>query len=95
MLFRSAGGFSNYKNTPPYRMQYDASLGGYRADIPLKQGWYNYIYLLENKEKALTWEGSFSETENFYEIFIYYRPHTKPADYLVGYSTLRTGRGRR
>lgn len=90
-----AGGFSNYQNTPPYLMQYDASLGGYRADIPLKQGWYNYIYLLDNKEKALTWEGSFSETENFYEIFIYYRPNTKPADYLVGYSTVRTGRGRR
>ena len=89
-----AGEFTNYQNTPPYAMKYDAGLGGYRADIPLKQGWYNYIYLTGNKENALTLEGTFSETENFYEVFVYYRPNTKPADLLVGYTTLRTGRRR-
>ncbi|AHM63468.1 hypothetical protein D770_26125 [Flammeovirgaceae bacterium 311] len=89
-----AGDFSNYLNMPPYTMQYDAALGGYRADVPLKQGWYNYLYLTGNKENALTLEGSFSETENFYEVFVYYRLNTKPADLLVGYSTLRTGRSR-
>ncbi|WP_224997265.1 DUF5103 domain-containing protein [Cesiribacter sp. SM1] len=89
-----AGDFSNYLNIPPYTMQYDAELGGYRADIPLKQGWYNYLYLTGNKENALSLEGTFSETENFYEVFVYYRMNTKPADLLVGYSTLSTGRGR-
>ena len=86
-----AGDFSNYQRTAPYVMQYDAGLGGYRADVPLKQGWYNYIYLVGQNENALTLEGTFSETENFYEILIYYRPNTKPADLLVGYSTLSTG----
>ncbi|MBW3544630.1 MAG: DUF5103 domain-containing protein [Bacteroidetes bacterium] len=87
-----AGDFSNYQSTPPYTMQYDASLKGYTADVLLKQGWYNYVYLAGNKENALAVEGSFSETENFYEIFVYYRPNTKPTDMLVGYTTLRTGR---
>ncbi|EMR03471.1 type IX secretion system plug protein [Cesiribacter andamanensis] len=86
-----AGEFSNYQKGAPYQMQYDAGLGGYRADVLLKQGWYNYLYLVDNKENALTLEGSFSETENFYEIFVYYRPNTRPTDLLVGYSQLRTG----
>jgi hypothetical protein len=90
-----AGDFSNYQATAPYTMQYDASLGGYTADVPLKQGWYNYIYLAGNKDNAMNLEGTFSETENFYEVFVYYRPNTKPADILVGYTTLSTGRGRR
>jgi hypothetical protein len=85
-----AGAFSNYQKGAPYQMQYDASLGGYRTDVLLKQGWYNYIYLADNKENALTLEGSFSETENFYEIFVYYRPNTRPTDLLVGYSQLST-----
>lgn len=89
-----AGDFSNYQYTPPYTMQYDASLGGYRADIKLKQGWYNYLYMAANKENPFALENTFSETENFYEIFVYYRPNTKPADLLIGYSTLRTGRRR-
>ncbi len=87
-----AGDFSNYENLPPYTMQYDAELKGYTADVPLKQGWYNYLYLSGNKENALTVEGTFSETENFYEVFVYYRPNTKPTDMLVGYTTLSTGR---
>lgn len=87
-----AGGFSNYQKAAPYLMTYDAALGGYRADILLKQGWYNYLYLTDNKENALSLEGTFSETENFYEIFVYYRPNTRPTDLLVGYGQLRTGR---
>lgn len=85
-----AGAFSNYLPQQPYLMRYDAEIGGYLADIKLKQGWYNFLYLLNSEEKRNELEGNFAETENQYEIIVYYRPPGEIYDAVVGYTTFNS-----
>lgn len=88
-----AGAFTNYQPTEPYLMRHDAEAGGYLLDLTLKQGWYNYLFLLKNeKEEMYKLEGSFSETENLYEIIIYYRPMGELYDTIIGYSEFSSRR---
>lgn len=89
-----AGEFSDYLAVPPYLMNYDQELGGYMADVLLKQGWYNYIYLLKDAANPYLLEGSFAETENFYEIIVYFRPAGEIYDEIVGYSAFTRGSSR-
>jgi hypothetical protein len=71
------------------RMQYDNELKHYVAYQWLKQGGYNYQYLFvprgETRGSAAKIEGSFWETENEYEVFVYYRPVGSRYDGLIGY----------
>lgn len=81
-----AGAFTNYQPTEPYLMRYDAEAGGYLADLVLKQGWYNYLFLLRNNKEKYKLEGSYAETENIYEIIIYYRAPGELYDAIIGYN---------
>lgn len=82
-----AGAFSNYLPREPYLMRYDAEAGGYLADILLKQGWYNFLYLLNSQDRRYGLEGSYAETENEYEIIVYFRPAGEVYDAVVGYTS--------
>ncbi len=74
-------------------MTYDSAETAYRARILLKQGWYDYQYRTESASlPALHVEGSHFETENFYEILVYYRPFQPNADLLIGYLLLEKNR---
>lgn len=88
-----AGAFSNYQAQEPYLMRYDAEAGGYLADILLKQGWYNYLFLVDNPDNPYALEGSHAETENQYEIIVYFRPAGEIYDAVVGYASF-SSRGR-
>lgn len=83
------GAFNYWNLNDENRMQYDSTGKEYRARILLKQGWYDYQYLIQapNLPPYLI-EGSHFETENFYEIFVYYRPFQPQADLLIGYLRL-------
>ena len=75
------------------RMTYDHRLGAYTASIPVKQGAYNYQYVTRKKEGGGgaypdTIEGDKYETENEYNISVYFRPPGARADRLVGSSTI-------
>jgi hypothetical protein len=71
-------------------MEYDPAAQQYRAAILLKQGWYDYQYVVESPDVSpLHFEGSHFETENLYEIFIYHRPFNINADLLIGYVSLQ------
>ena len=75
------------------RMHYDPTLGAYTASIPLKQGAYNYQYVAvkhDGKQKAdpAPVEGNKYETENEYNISVYFRPAGARADRLVGTHTI-------
>ena len=87
-----AGEFSSYLPIPPYLMRYDAQAKGYLADILLKQGWYNYLFLLKSEKATYALEGSYAETENFYEIIVYYRPAGEIFDAAVGYVSFSSRR---
>ncbi|GCC50556.1 DUF5103 domain-containing protein [Chryseotalea sanaruensis] len=70
-------------------MLYDSARKEYRKELLLKQGWYNYQYIIEkgNKKSNLL-EGNHFETENLYEVLVYYKSLQPRADLLVGYLQL-------
>jgi hypothetical protein len=83
------GAFTNWSFKPEYEMIYDAIKKEYRGTAFLKQGWYDYQYIVKSSTLPPYYlEGTHFETENEYEIFIYYRPFQPQADLLVGYIKL-------
>ncbi|WP_461136539.1 type IX secretion system plug protein [Spirosoma lituiforme] len=84
------GALNFWQLTDRNRMTYDPLLSAYRATMLLKQGVYNYDYTVgttgpQPKVDENFIEGSFSSTENDYEIFIYHRPPASRADQLIAY----------
>lgn len=83
------GGFSYWNHANENKMRYDSVQGLYTNRILLKQGWYDYQYLVKSqKVPPYHFEGSHFETENYYEIFVYNRPFQPQADLLIGYLRL-------
>jgi len=83
------GMLTDWQLQKPARMEYVPEKGWYHVDLLLKQGFYNYQYVVvppgaSPDFKAL--EGSFSQTENYYDFFTYFRPVGSRYDRLVGYS---------
>ena len=85
-----------------YRMDYNLMDHRYELSLPLKQGSYNYQYLLvkdDEEEDPALWtldsghtslqytEGNFHQTENEYYIYVYHRPFGERYDKLVGFKT--------
>jgi hypothetical protein len=70
-------------------MQYDSVHQEYHSKILLKQGWYDYQYYVKSPPlPPYYFEGSHFETENAYEILVYYRALQPRADLLIGYIRL-------
>ncbi|MEO5979226.1 MAG: DUF5103 domain-containing protein [Chryseolinea sp.] len=83
------GGFNYWNLGPENKMVYDSAKGLYGARLLLKQGWYDYEYLVKSKTlPTYYFEGSHFETENYYEIFFYNKPFQPRGDLLVGYLRL-------
>lgn len=87
------GEFMNWNPTSVTQMRYDEASQSYRGEYLLKQGFYNYIYALEPAQgTALNetyFEGSHFNTENHYEVIVYYRPLASRADLIIGYVLLK------
>ena len=82
------GGLSDWKIDKRFEMTYDQIQKVYKGRVFLKQGYYNYRYVLvtPNGNKNETFfENNFSLTENIYEIIAYYRPVGGRTDRVVGY----------
>ncbi len=79
------GALTNWKKIPESKMQYNKECACYTAQLFLKQGWYDYQYIVDDPEKQNYFEGDHFETENLYEIFVYYRPQGARNDMLIGY----------
>jgi len=77
------GAFNNWNFGDENKMEF--SDGFYQCEILMKQGFYNYLYAQADKSGDM--EGSFFETENQYEIFVYNKSIYPSADLLVGYYT--------
>ncbi|PST81927.1 DUF5103 domain-containing protein [Pedobacter yulinensis] len=90
------GLFSNYSSQAAYRMTYVPERGVYTLDLLLKQGLYNYKYLAIDRQTGkpdpLFPEGSFFQTGNTYQGFVYYRRPGGRWDELVGFAEVRSGR---
>jgi hypothetical protein len=80
------GELTNWSISSKYEMLYID--GSYKCIVPLKQGFYNYQYVFMDKNGNLDMniaEGCFYETENVYNIYVYYRLPEHRYDRLVGF----------
>ncbi|MGV3504196.1 MAG: DUF5103 domain-containing protein [Adhaeribacter sp.] len=93
------GALSNWQLLPEFKMTYNAANQHYTAKALLKQGYYNYSYVVQAAAGAVNetfFEGSHQQTENIYDILVYYRPPGSRTDLLIGYTKVNyNGRERR
>ena len=83
------GVWTNDHFLPEYKMEYNEEDQTYEAVVKLKQGYYNYQYLLMDARGALSplpTEGNFFQTENSYQALVYYKKTGERTDRLVGYT---------
>lgn len=83
------GNFTNFEYSDTYKMVYNYERSAYELALPLKQGYYNYMYAVKGQNSSepnlAKLEGSHSETENSYSVYVYYRQPGTRYDRLVGY----------
>ncbi|HOI50350.1 MAG TPA: DUF5103 domain-containing protein, partial [Prolixibacteraceae bacterium] len=88
------GALSNWNANKSNEMTWNFETGRYELTLLLKQGYYNYlfVYVPQGATTAdhVNLEGSFCETENDYQIFVYYRDMAGRYDRLVGYRQLNS-----
>ena len=78
------GAYNGFARTDENKMQWENGL--YTKRILLKQGFYNYAYWTSPPEAdGNQVEGNYFQTENLYEVLVYYRAFQPNADLLIGY----------
>jgi hypothetical protein len=83
------GAFNYWNQTSENRMHYDSTQNTYTARVLLKQGWYDYQYVVNSPTlPSYFFEGSHFETQNSYEIFVYFKAYQLRAEHLIGYIKL-------
>lgn len=83
------GQWSNGECDPACRMEYNDETGCYEAAVLLKQGFYNYQYIMEDGSTDKTMR-DFWQTENEYQVFVYFRDQGSRYDRLVGYTCVKS-----
>lgn len=82
------GGLSDWSFKDEFKLKYNFKRFGYEAQIYLKQGYYNYQYVLledrQQKGDEAFIEGTHFETENDYTILAYHRSRGTNYDRLIG-----------
>ncbi len=86
-----SGWWSGQTFNPDCKMEYDDINQEYHAAILLKQGYYSYEFVQQDGLTARTM-GSFYETENEYQVLVYYRGQGARYDRLVAYNTMHNAR---
>jgi len=86
------GRFNNFVLNETNKLSYDASRKRFLGNITLKQGLYDYKYVWLDKDNGKVdetiFEASFFETENTYQLFVYYRRPGSRWEELIGYTNL-------
>jgi len=86
------GRFNNYTLSKENKLLYDEGRKQFYANILLKQGLYDYEYAwldkATNAVETKPFEGSFFQTENTYQLFVYYRRPGARWDTLIGFTNL-------
>ena len=82
------GNFNNYAINDSNKMTYDAYDNVFRCSLLLKQGFYNYKYVVVENNNQLNEgavSGNFYQTENNYKVIAYYRDLGKRYDRIIGF----------
>ncbi|WP_100610986.1 type IX secretion system plug protein [Confluentibacter lentus] len=81
------GNYNNYALEESNKMVYDEQDNVYKKEILLKQGFYNYKYVVVNTDNTLdegAVSGNFYQTENNYKVLVYYRDLGARYDKIIG-----------
>ncbi|MCM4151609.1 DUF5103 domain-containing protein [Arenibacter sp. N53] len=81
------GKYNNYALDEENKMTYNEDTGNMEAVIKMKQGFYNYKYVMKNDKGVIdmnTISGDFHFTENSYLILVYYRNFGDMYDSIIG-----------
>jgi hypothetical protein len=92
--FYVLGKLTDWRMNRLSKMTYNYTRSGYEAKLYLKQGYYNYIYVLSNDAKKggdeTVTEGNHWDTENDYNVLVYHRKFGQYYDQLIGYKKLNS-----
>ena len=81
------GRVSDWELKDEFKMHWDDKYQAYSTSVWLKQGFYDFIYVLANPDGSAdeaTIEGNWYESTNDYTILVYYRPFGGRYDQLIG-----------
>lgn len=81
------GNFNNYVINESTKMTYYEVDNVFKNDILLKQGFYNYKYIVVNNDNTFeegAISGNYYQTENNYKVIIYYRDLGARYDKIIG-----------
>jgi len=81
------GAFNNWTIDESTYMEYDPQAGIYQNSRLFKQGFYNYKYVLVNRDGSIEHGaigGDFWETENDYTVLVYYKELGGRYDRIIG-----------
>ncbi len=82
------GAFNNFELDDSTLMKYNKESGLYENTLLMKQGFYNYKYVLLNKDGSLDEgfiSGNFDVTENEYQVLVYFRDLGARYDQIIGF----------
>lgn len=81
------GGFNNFTLDESTKLTYNEESGFYEAGRLFKQGYYNYKYVMVDADGKIdegVISGNFDETENDYQVLVYYREPGGRYDRIIG-----------
>tara|TARA_B100000902_G_C27280585_1_gene901509 strand:- start:637 stop:1956 length:1320 start_codon:yes stop_codon:yes gene_type:complete len=78
------GELTNWDFLPEAKMIYNAKDEKYYSFLYLKQGYYNYQYVIKDNNQIITLDNNYHETRNQYSIYIYHTPLWGNYNRLVG-----------
>jgi hypothetical protein len=84
------GNFNNWTIDETTYMRYDTSSDTFKNDRLFKQGFYNYKYVLVNRDGSIddgAVSGNFWQTENQYTVLVYFRDLGARFDRIIGMGT--------
>ncbi len=82
------GAFNNFSADSDSQLEYKEDEGFWKTDLFLKQGLYDYDYVLKKPDGQVetdAFSGSYFETGNTYQVLIYYKRPGTYWDELIGY----------
>jgi len=86
------GRFNNYVLNASNKLTYDSQKKRFLGNITLKQGLYDYKYVWLDKDSGkidqTVFEASFFETDNTYQVFVYYRKPGSRWEELIGFTNI-------
>jgi hypothetical protein len=90
------GAFNQWGKGADAKLTLNKKTNTYQTTVLVKQGWYDYQYAYKSKNgwDTLPFEGSHFETENEYEIFVYFRDVGSRYDEIIGYFNLNPNKRR-